>query len=487
MKQQAKQQIIEWRPHPGPQETFHRNNSDECGFGGAKGPGKTESILRESLRQVHLPEYRACLFRRTYPQLGEIIDRSFKYFLNLQNPPKYSDKDMQIKLPAWTFPSGAKIAFGSVQHEKDKYNYQGKQFHFMGFDELSQFTESQYLYITAQNRAPKDSGLRCYIRNSFNPGGVGHAWVKQRFIEKLFDPKDPRRVQKKYFKRVNDEDMETTVDDPFGKSRSFVFSTLFDNPSVSFDYLRTLKQLSETEQKAFIEGDWDSFQGQFFTMWRSGLHIQDREINSEFVKFISLDYGYGAPASVGWWQVDYDGNMHRYREFYSEGFTYEALAKKIRELTPDKERIAYCVADPAIWGDRTHHKDAVNGESGAETMGNVWRGFTALVKGDNDRIIGWGRMRILLDKKGALTTSPRCVASIRTIPTLIHDEIKVEDVNTDGEDHAADDWRYAVMSRPFAPEKKEEKPQAYSLDHFEKQEEYAESLKPRKGGFYGRR
>lgn len=351
----------------------------------------------------------------------------------------------------------------------------------MGFDELSQFNESQYLYITAQNRGTKESKIRCYVRATFNPGGIGHAWVKKRFIDTLFDPVTPRRVQKKYFKRVDDEDVETDQFDKDALSRSFVFSTLHDNPSIAQDYLRKLRQLSTADQKAFIEGDWDSFQGQFFKMWRKPVHVQRKEINPHYSKFLSLDYGYGAPASVGWWQIDYDGNLHRYREFYKEGYTYEALARKVREMTPEGEIIDYCVADPAIWGDRTHHRDAIEGQSGAETMNSVWNGFTTLVKADNDRIIGWGRLRERMtpNDKGivGISCSPECRDSIRTIPTLIHDETDVEDLNTEGEDHAADEWRYAVMSRPVATQKPEPKPEKGSLEYYDQKAEYQRLMK----------
>src|SRR6185369_6405722 len=158
------------------------------------------------------------------PRLGEIIDRSFKYFPGLDA--KYSDKDIALKIPAWTFPSGAKYAFGHCQNEQDKYNYQGKEFHFIGFDQLEEFTESQYLYLIAQNRT-SDPSIYCWIRSTANPGGIGHGWVKKRFIEQV------KSGEVKTFKRINDEDMETSADDPNGVSRSFVFSTLFDNPSIT--------------------------------------------------------------------------------------------------------------------------------------------------------------------------------------------------------------------------------------------------------------
>lgn len=774
---QQTEMVIKWVPHSGPQTEFHlQTDRDvyECLFGGAKGPGKTDSILREGIRQVHIPKYRAIIFRRTYPQLGEIIDRSFQYFRGMGA--KYSDKDIQIKIPAWTFPSGAKYAFGHCQHEKDKWDYQGKEFQYMGFDQLEQFTESQYLFLIAQNRT-SDPKIKCYIRATANPGGVGHcvpfgevltksgwreiqsikhgefiatldkherivyrpvdqvhksrfdgdilsfksstasitathehriarrtetktssgrvwhgislkpmsdlskvtrfirsggwkgkkihrfyvprvntrklklnqpssiagdqycrlmgwflsegwtierekvfgicqikiknrevirelltecgfkfnttsngftiyspswwsylrlygkcrdkfvpdkikqatkeqiklfiesamlgdgygihyyttskkladdiqelglkigfspritsrqrsnrlglsydvslrdgrdgwlektkikkehfsgevyclgieglhrffirqegtiwlsgnSWVKRRFIDSL------TAGQKKFFKRVDDEDIECQENDPASISRSFIPSSVYDNPSIiqnDPNYVKRLEQLPETDKQALLHGNWEVFSGQFFKMWRKMHHVVEKPVNPFFSKFLSMDYGYQAPSSVGWWEIDFDGNLHRYRELVKEGLTYEALAKLVMEKTPPGEKINYCVADPAIWGDRTHHKESFDGESGAETMQRVWQNFTSLIKADNDRVVGWGRMRIMLtpDDKGhvKVTCDPSCRYSIRTIPTLIHDTTKkVEDLDTDGEDHAADDWRYGLMSRPF--------------------------------------
>ena len=151
--------------------------------------------------------------------------------------------------------------------------------------------------------------------------------------------------------------------------------------------------------------------------------------------------------------------------------TYEALAHAVMERTPKDEHLDYCVADPAIWGDRTHHKDSIHGESGAETMGTIWKKFTGLVKADNNRIVGWGRMRIMMTPNAEgiskITCGPNCKDSIRTIPTLIHDDTDVEDLNTDGEDHAADDWRYAAMSRPVETEREKPKPAERSFDYYE--------------------
>ena len=472
-RQILSQKVLQWRPHPGPQEQFHLQTdlgAYETLFGGTKGPGKTDSILREGLRQVHIPGYRAIIFRRTYPRLGEIIDRSFKYFAGLGAT--FSSKDQQIGLPAWTFKSGAKYAFGHCQNEQDKYNYQGKEFHYMGFDQIEEFTESQFLFLMAQNRT-SDKAIKCYIRATANPGGIGHAWVKKRYIDSLV----PGQI--KYFKRVEDEDIEVTKDDTHGISRSFIPASVYDNPSIIQNdpqYLRRLEQLPETDKQALLYGNWEVFKGQFFKMWRKYHHVIEHDIHPVFKKFISLDYGYGAPSCALWWQVNFEGHLHAYRELYQEGLTYEQLARKIKELTHHNEHIDYCVADPAIWGDKSHHTDTIKGESGAETMAGVFRDFTSILKADNDRIIGWGRLRILLDEN-KISFSPRCKNLIRTLPTLIHDEVRVEDLDTDGEDHASDSARYGVMSRTIKSEIPKEVSSVKSLDWFNRLE--ARLFKPK--------
>lgn len=435
----------EWKPHDGPQTIFHQVGAYEALFGGAKGPGKTETILREGLRQINHPKYRACIFRRTFPQLGECIDRTFKYFKRLGA--NYSDKDIHLKLPGWTFPSGAKYCFSHLQHEKDKYNHQGREWHYLAFDQLEQFTESQYLYMLAQNRSSVPD-LKCYVRTSANPGGVGHGWVKRRFVDPFKGTK--LGTVKYFFRDENNEDVECSPDHEACMSRVFIPATLKDNPSLLKNdpqYINRLRMLSQNEQKAFILGDWDSFSGQFFSMWRYSKHVKRIPINPDFKKFLSLDYGFACPSSVGFWQIDYDGKIHRYREIYKEGLTYEKLGHLIMEKTGPGEKFDYCVADPAIWGDISNHREGYRGENGAEILQSVFGSFTTVMRADNNRIPGWGHMRIMLENE-TISCDPGCKDSIRTIPDLVHDETNVEDLNTDGDDHCGDDWRYAIESRP---------------------------------------
>lgn len=164
-----------WTPQP-KQAAWMARGEYESLYGGAAGGGKSDAMVVEALRQVSIPHYRALIVRKTYPELSEIVDKSLGYYPRAYPGAKYNDSKH-----TWTFPSGAKITFGSLQHTKDRTKYQGRAFDFVGFDELTHFTWDEYSYLFSRNR-PNGPGTRVYIRATANPGGVGHGWVKSRFI-----------------------------------------------------------------------------------------------------------------------------------------------------------------------------------------------------------------------------------------------------------------------------------------------------------------
>ena len=251
-----------WIPQP-KQETFLKNPAFEAGFGGAKGPGKTDALIVDGSAQIEKPNYKAILFRRTHKQLEEIYLRTLKWF----TPMKASwngDKK------CWTFPTRAKFYLSHCQHEKDKENHQGQEYHWMGFDQLESFSKTIYDYLKMQVRTT-DPTINCFIRASFNPGGIGHAWVKKHFIDVCpFDGKV------RSFIKVGDEYKQVNYGTPGSLTRAFVFSTIYDNKHILENdptYLANLESLPEKMRKAMKDGDWDAFEGQYFSEFDRGVHV----------------------------------------------------------------------------------------------------------------------------------------------------------------------------------------------------------------------
>lgn len=460
-----------WSPQP-KQELFLRNPAFEALFGGSKGGGKTDALLAEATRQLTNPNYRAIIFRRTFPQIQEVIDRAHKWFKGLAR--------WQGDLHRYTWPNGSFIAFGHCNNEDDKYNYQGHEYTLMLFDQLEQFTQTMYEFLIAQIRT-SDPKLTTYVRSSANPGGIGHSWVKQRFIDSC-SPDGAIR----YFMRdpVTDRDVEVPAGTKGARSRAFVASRIWDNQvlmNADPNYINTLNSLPDKLRRALRDGDWDAYEGQYFSEWRRDVHIIPRfDFTIPHTKFIALDYGYTKQSSVGWYAVTKE-KIVRYRELYVEGKTYEELGKLILEKSLDQdgsfERIEYMVCDPAIWGDKKHFAEPkegfTRGESGFDVINAVINDDKVrkelgvapgaprfpVIRGDNRRVVGWGKLRVMLkpyeDQFGQLTArfqvTESCKNYIRTLPGLIFDKTNPEDVDTTGEDHAADESRYAVMSRPLEP------------------------------------
>lgn len=312
----------------------------------------------------------------------------------------------------------------------DTSKYQSAEFAAVGVDELTKNQVEVFEDLRTRMRWPGIPHVKFLAAT--NPGGIGHAWVKKLWLDKQFEENELEADQFAYLPAL-----------------------ALDNPHLDPSYLRSLSGLPEDKRKAFLEGDWDIFKGQYFSEWRKTLHVVDPFTPHEFWrKFVSIDYGYGAPSAVYWHGIDSDGVDYIYRELYQDKLTYEQLAAEIVALTPPLEEIEYWVADPAIWA-----KKGETELSGMELMFNKHRAITGkginIIKGNNDRLNGWNLMREYLkpfqqqDRIIAkLQVFSTCTELIRTLPSLIYDKHRVEDVDSDGEDHAPDSVRYGLMSRP---------------------------------------
>ena len=461
-----------WSPQE-KQFAFQQRPEYEALYGGAAGGGKSDALLAEALRQVHIPHYRGIIFRRTFPQLTDLVDRSREVYGAAFPGASYNETKH-----VWTFPSGAKIYFGNLQRDEDRFNYQGKHYDFIAFDELTQFTWVQYSYLMSRNR-PNGPGTRVYIRASANPGGVGHGWVKERFISAA-PPLTPIVGE---YDVVKPDGGRVTL----RRSRIFVPSTVFDNKRLlenDPNYLANLAMLPDAEKNALLYGSWDSFDGQVFMEWRNDpAHYHDMQwthvvdpfpIPAHWRIWRGFDFGYARPFSVGWFAADEDGRLYHIKEYYGCDGTPnrgvkmnpQDIAAQIRRIEKEDPMLAgrriTGIADPSIF-------DESRGESVARMMERApnfiyWQGA------DNTRMAGKMQFhyRLAFDAAGVpmFYCFSTCRHFIRTIPALVYDEKHVEDIDTDGEDHIYDMTRDVFMEHTISPRRNEEKriPESDPLD-----------------------
>lgn len=438
------------QPNPR-QALFLKDKHKYVAFGGARGGGKSWSVRTKTvLLSYRYPGITIMIVRRTYPELrANHINQLRELLFGLAS---YKESTKEI-----TFPNGSRILFRYAQNEKDMDKYQGTEVDVLFLDEATQLTEEQFDRIKACVRGVNNFPKRIYL--TCNPGGVGHSFVKRLFVDKKY--------------KIG-ESAEEYV---------FIRSLVTDNKALmetNPDYIKQLEALPPKLKKAWLEGDWNIFEGQFFEEFRDiPEHYEDRrethviapfDIPREWTIYRSFDFGYGKPFSCDWWAVDFDGRAYLILQLYgctdipNEGVKWhpDKIFQEINRIEKEhkwlKGKQIYGVADPSIW-------DASRGEAIIEAAD---RNFVYFDKGDNKRLPGWMQChyRFAFDEDGypMVYFFNTCTAAIRTIPLLQFSERIPEDLNTEQEDHFADSFRYFCMSRPIKPPKMKAEKVLYDKD-----------------------
>lgn len=421
----------QWVFHAAAREADNTNGPVDVGLGGARGPGKSHAILAQAgLDDCQRVQGLKGLFLR---QTGLAAKESFDDLIEkvIRGHVPYEKTGNLLKFPK----TGSRILLGGFKNEKDIDKYIGIEYDFIIVEELNQLTEEKYTKLRGSLRTSKPN-WRPRMYTSFNPGGIGHGFVKERYI--------------------------TPFREGLEKQTRFIGATYLSNPYLNNEYLDYLEGLGGDLGKAWREGEWDIFAGQYFSEWRYSIHVVEPfTIPAHWVKFICGDYGYSKPSAVYWCAVDEAGKIYAYRELYSTGLTFETLTAEIVSRTPiqELEQIKYWVFDPAIWA-RSNEKEGEPAKiSGYEIMYRKYKELVGkglnMIRGNNERVLGWNLFREYLkpymigEKMTAnFAAFSTCVDLIRSLPTLIYDDHQVEDLDSDGDDHAADGVRYGMMSRP---------------------------------------
>lgn len=399
------------------QEQFINSIAFETLFGGAAGGGKSYGQLIDAmLFALQYPKSKQIIFRRTFADLEKSLIR-----VSLELYPKEIASYNSSK-HTWRFKNGSIVDFGYIDNEKDVYQYQSAEYDIIRFDELTHFTEYMYVYMISRCR-----GANSYpkgLKSSTNPGGVGHSWVKERFIDigepnKLHEFKDGSRIF----------------------IPSFVQDNLFLLQSDP-DYVKRLDNLPEKERKALKYGDWDIFDGQFFTEFNRDIHVcTPFEIPRDWKIYRTRDYGLDMCATY-WIAMDYRMNIYIFKELYQSNLIVSEAAKRINEMTNENITIDY--APPDLWNR--------NKDTGKSTSDIFAENGQYLTKADNNRVTGWLAvhewLKVIDDEQGQKTSRlhifSNCINLIRTLPALQIDEKNPNDVANEPHEltHAPDALRY---------------------------------------------
>jgi hypothetical protein len=437
-----------YEPFP-KQEKFHSSPAKYRLFGGAAGPGKTKALLLEAVMQaVHHGGANTLLLRRTFPELEASLLNHFRRDIPRELYGSFNESKHVVE---WV--NGSTTRFGYCASEHDVYQYQGAEYLFIGIDELTLFTLRQWQFLTSRNRCPLPGSFPC-MAGATNPGNIGHAWVKALWIDKKPAPGMERPEQ------YDAADYD------------FIAARLGDNPIYAVDenYKKTLEALPTHLKRAFLDGDWDVFAGQYFDKFDVGRHIaraESLEWRAWWPRWISIDWGFEHPAASYWHaQTPLERQAERaaakaatrvitYREYVTHRTTprelaREIIARSVGRATGERrgvncsatENIDAIYLSPDAFARRTDEASI------AEQMGDVFAaaGFPRPIPADDDRIGGWMLMYQMLDAGEWLLTDS-CIELIRTLPTLVRDTARIEDVEKMDGDDSADAARYGLKSR----------------------------------------
>ncbi len=397
------------------QQAFFASRCKFTAYGGARGGGKSWALRRKLiLMAFRYPGITALIIRRSYGELR--CNHMLPLLAELGDAVHYSDA-----AKCFTFPNGSRIFLGFCAAERDVLRYQGQEYDVIAIDEATQLTEYQFMTLKACLRGTSGYPKRMYL--TCNPGGVGHAWVKRLFVDRIYRPGE------------REEDY------------CFVQALVYDNEAlmaVNPDYVSQLDSLPEKLRSAWLEGRWDLFEGQFFPEFTAERHVEEVVLPAGARRFCAMDYGFDMTAVV-FCAVDGEGRLTVYREFCRSGLTISEAAEAVASLCAGEE-IEYIAASPDLWNRRQD-----TGYSGFEIMSRN-RELPPLIRADDRRVIGWRCLREYLRGERKLIIDVSCTELIRCLGALLFDKRRCEDAASEPHSitHMPEALRYAVMSRTDA-------------------------------------
>lgn len=411
-------------PNP-KQEEFLLSKTRFTAYGGARGGGKSFVVrLKAKLMALRYAGIRILIMRKTFPELRE--NHILPLMGELLGIATYKDSDK-----SFTFLNGSRLRFGYCDNDADVHQYQGQEYDVIFMDEATHFTEFQFSTLTACIRGVNGFPKRMYL--TCNPGGVGHAWVKRLFIDRDYKPSE------------NPDDY------------TFIQAKVTDNKVLMEqdpEYVKMLDNLPDDLRRAWRDGDWDLFAGQYFTEFKRDIHVVEPfPIPKEWRIYRTLDYGLDMLACY-WVAMDERGRAFVYKEAYRSDMIISKAAELINSMTTEQVKATF--APPDLWNRRQD-----TGKSVAQIFAE--HGIM-LTKASNARVAGWLDVKEWLSPYGEgeanLKFFSNCTNIIRCLPQLQHDDHDPSDVSTEPHEitHGPDAIRYFCAGRPVPNKPKKPEP-----------------------------
>lgn len=445
-EKEPEQREVVFAPNPGPQTEFLAASEQEVLYGGAAGGGKSFGLLADPMRYFDNPNFNGLILRRTNDELRELIWKSQELYPKAFPGAKWAEKKSQ-----WTLPSGAKLWLTYLEREDDVRRYQGLAFSYIAFDELTQHpTPFAWDYMRSRLRTT-DPDLPIFMRATTNPGGAGHGWVKQMFI-------DPAPANHAFV--ATDLSSGEPLEYPEGHAkagqplfkRRFIPASLTDNPYLmeGGQYEANLLSLPENQRRQLLEGDWAVADGAAFPEFRQSVHVVEPfDIPHNWVRFRSADYGYSSWSAVHWYAIDPAfETLIVYRELYLSKHTGKDLGRAVLDAEMG-DSIKFGILDSSCW----HNRGQI-GPSIAEemiTMGCRWRPSDRTA---GARVAGKNQLheRLKVDEDTGhpgivfFNTCRQIIADLPVIPSCPKGSDDID--QRYASDHTYDSLRYGLMSRP---------------------------------------
>lgn len=442
---------ILWQPTE-KQREFLACPAREVLFAGSVGSGKTDALLMAALSQVKNPKHQALILRRSFPMLRDMIGRGHELFLPL-------GASFIKQESVFIFPSNARVEFGFIDADEDKYRFMGRSFSTLCWDELTSWpgdntnaqgnpVNSAYVYMLSRLRAVEGSGLRLECRATCTPGGIGHNFVKARWGI------------------PNDGSSSEVIDPQTGYRRVFIRATIKDNPYLAnTEYARSLEALPAATKAALLEGRWDVFEGAVFSEWNPTVHVcEPFAIPVEWKIWRGADDGFASQAAILWLaRHDIHDRIYCVAELYQRGMNPRDMAEAVRRIDAGILRSVghghpHVANGPkvAIGGILDSASWATTGASElsrAEQMNALGCGWTPCTKGAGSRVAGISEIHARLamkdDGKGpGLVVFNTCRNLIRTLPSLTYSKAHPEDIADECEQHLCDALKYGIQHKP---------------------------------------